>query len=396
MTTCNSSLIQAFEYDDNAWILTLVFKSNGDVRTYPDFPPEMYSEFEASDSKGKFYNAKIKGHFKDVLKVGRVTPEEVAEEAAKTVKTGYVPSAQDRHEDALTANEQMGITDADIRNVDPNWKGDATVADDLITHDEQEALAEPGRKQPQVDKLTKQWTALVPVPTAIVVVRDKSHYVQISDTLKKKTGIRDTVFSLLDPARDAVYKAYKAIADRQKSILDPMDASIKADKNALTAWDNEQRRLAAVESERLRKVAEAAAAIEQQKRTEELRLQIASEQAEAGDPEQAQMTLLDETIVAPPMPVYAPRVEVETPKVEGQSFRDNWSARVTDFGLLVKDVAAGIECYEKTGSLQGHAPSGVLTFSQAQLNQLAKASKSMLSIPGVQAENNRVMTQRKG
>jgi len=395
MTTCNSSLIQAFEYDDNAWILTLVFKSNGDVRTYPDFPPEMFSEFEASDSKGKFYNAKIKGHFKDVLKVGRVTPEEVEAEAAKTAAAEVIVDAQPARTNRPVIDD-LGITDDDIRNVDPNWKGDATVADDLITHDEQEALAEPGRKQPQVDKLTKQWTALVPVPTAIVVVRDKSHYVQISDTLKKKTGIRDTVFSLLDPARDAVYKAYKAIADRQKSILDPMDASINADKNALTAWDNEQRRLAAVESERLRKVAEAAAAIEQQKRTEELRLQIASEQAEAGDPEQAQMTLLDETIVAPPMPVYAPRVEVETPKVEGQSFRDNWSARVTDFGLLVKDVAAGIECYEKTGSLQGHAPSGVLTFSQAQLNQLAKASKSMLSIPGVQAENNRVMTQRKG
>jgi len=395
MTTCNSSLIQAFEYDDNAWILTLVFKSNGDVRTYPDFPPEMFSEFEASDSKGKFYNAKIKGHFKDVLKVGRVTPEEVEAEAAKTEAAEAIVDVRPARTNRPVIDD-LDITDDDIRNVDPNWKGDATVADDLITHDEQEALAEPGRKQPQVDKLTKQWTALVPVPTAIVVVRDKSHYVQISDTLKKKTGIRDTVFSLLDPARDAVYKAYKAIADRQKSILDPMDASINADKNALTAWDNEQRRLAAVESERLRKVAEAAAAIEQQKRTEELRLQIASEQAEAGDPEQAQMTLLDETIVAPPMPVYAPRVNVETPKVEGQSFRDNWSARVTDFGLLVKDVAAGIECYEKTGSLQGHAPSGVLTFSQAQLNQLAKASKSMLSIPGVQAENNRVMTQRKG
>jgi hypothetical protein len=395
MTTCNSSLIQAFEYDDNAWILTLVFKSNGDVRSYPDFPPELFSEFEASDSKGKFYNANIKGQFDGVLKTGRVTPEEVEAEAGKTAAAEVIVDAQPSRTNRPVIDD-LGITDDDIRNVDPNWKGDATVADDLITHDEQEALAEPGRKQPQVDKLTKQWTALVPVPTAIVVVRDKSHYVQISDTLKKKTGIRDTVFSLLDPARDAVYKAYKAIADRQKSILDPMDASIKADKNALTAWDNEQRRLAAVESERLRKVAEAAAAIEQQKRTEELRLQIASEQAEAGDPEQAQMTLLDETIVAPPMPVYAPRVEVETPKVEGQSFRDNWSARVTDFGLLVKDVAAGIECYEKTGSLQGHAPSGVLTFSQAQLNQLAKASKSMLSIPGVQAENNRVMTQRKG
>ena len=60
MTTCDSSLIQAYEYDDSAWILTLVFKSNGDVRTYPDFPPELFSEFEASDSKGKFYNAKIK------------------------------------------------------------------------------------------------------------------------------------------------------------------------------------------------------------------------------------------------------------------------------------------------------------------------------------------------
>jgi hypothetical protein len=396
MTTCDSSLIQAYEYDDNAWILTLVFKSNGDVRTYPDFPPELFSEFETSDSKGKFYNAKIKGHFKDVLKVGRVTPEEVAEEAAKTVKTGYVPSAQDRHEDALTANEQMGITDADIRNVDPNWKGDATVADDLITHDEQEALAEPGRKQPQVDKLAKQWTALVPVPTAIVVVRDKPHYVQISDTLKKKTGIRDMVFALLDPARDAVYKAYKAIADRQKSILDPMDASIKADKNALTTWDNEQREIARQKAEEERKVAEAAAEVDRQRRTEELRLQMAQEAQERGDTAAAEASLFDEAIVAPPMPVYAPRVEVETPKVEGQSFRDNWSARLVDFDLLVLDVAAGIECFKKSGNLQGHAPTAVLTVSQPQLNQLAKASKSMMSIPGVQAENNRVMTQRKG
>ncbi len=391
MTTCDSSLIQAFEYDDSAWILTLVFKSNGDVRTYPDFPPELFSEFEASDSKGKLYNAKIKGHFEGVLKTGRVTPEEVAEEAAKTEAAEAIVDAQPAREEI-----DLGITDEDIRRVDPNWKGDATVADDLITHDEQEALAEPGRKQPQVDKLTKQWTALVPVPTAIVVVRDKAHYVQISDVLKKKTGIRDMVFNLLDPARDAVYKAYKAIADRQKSILDPMDASIKADKNALTAWDNEQRRLAQVEAERLRKEAEAAAAIDQQRRTEELRLQMAQEKQEQGDTEGATASLFDETIVAPPMPVFAPRVEVETPKVEGQSYRDNWSARVVDFDLLVLDVTAGIECYKKTGNLQGHAPTAVLTVSQAQLNQLAKASKSMMSIPGVQAENNRVMIQKRG
>jgi hypothetical protein len=351
----------------------------------------LFSEFEASDSKGKFYNAKIKGHFEGVLKTGRVTPEEVAEEAAKTEAAEAIVDAQPAREEI-----DLGITDEDIRRVDPNWKGDATVADDLITHDEQEALAEPGRKQPQVDKLTKQWTALVPVPTAIVVVRDKAHYVQVSDTLKKKTGIRDMVFALLDPARDAVYRAYKAIADRQKSILDPMDASIKADKNALTAWDNEQRRLAQVEAERLRKEAEAAAAIEQQKRTDELRLQVAAEKQEQGDTEGATASLFDEAIVAPPMPVYAPRVEVETPKIEGQSFRDNWSARVVNFDLLVLDVAAGIECFKKTGNLQGHAPTAVLTVAQAQLNQLAKASKSMMSIPGVCSENNRVLTTRKG
>lgn len=387
MKLSDSSLLSAFEYDDSAWLLTIVFRSNGDVRVYPDFPPELFSEFEAAKSKGQFYNARIKGQFSDVLKVGRVTPEEVAEESAKPVKEQLA---------AAVAQDETLISDADIRAAHPEYKGTAEPVDDLVTADEQEALAEPARKQPQVDKLTKQWLTLVPATPAAVVVRDKAHYSEISATLKKKTGIRDTVFSLLDPARDAVYRAYKAIADRQKAILDPMDASIKADKTALTAWDTEQRRLAQVESDRQRREAEAAAERDRQERSDALRMQMAQEQAEAGDAEQAEATLFDQTIVAPPMPVYAPRVEVETPKVEGQSFRDNWSARVVDFEALVLDVAEGIKSIKTTGTLKGHAPTACLTVSQTNLNQLAKGSKSMFSLPGVVAENNRVLSTRKG
>ena len=104
-------------------------------------------------------------------------------------------------------------------------------------------------------------------------------------------------------------------------------------------------------------------------------MQVAQEQAEAGDMQQAEASLFDETIQAAPVQVYAPRVEADVPAVEGQSMRKNWCAEVTDFALLVEDVAAGIKSMRDTGSLAGHAPINVLEVKTSALTQLAKGVK---------------------
>jgi hypothetical protein len=386
MTTCDSSLIQAYEYDDNAWILTLVFKSNGDVRTYPDFPPELFSEFEASDSKGKFYNAKIKGHFKDVLKVGRVTPEEVAEEAAKTEA---VEAIVDK------AAESEFITDADIQRVDPNWKREevgvafpvSQAEPEILTPDQAVAVIAP--KSATTDALVARLHKLAAVK---IEVTDKASQTAMETHLVNLTTARKAVFDLIDPYRAIAYAAYDAIQALNKSRLTPADEALVAGKRLLNAYISAEQEKARAEQRRLQAEADAQAERDRQKRTEELRLQMAQEAQERGDTASAEKTLFDTTIEAPP--VYTPAVQVEAP-TSTLGGRENWKAKCVDFEEAILDCAKGIEASRKSGGLQGHIPTTVFKINDAGLTALAKANKKMFRFPGLEAWDDRVIITTK-
>ena len=386
MTTCDSSLIQAYEYDDNAWILTLVFKSNGDVRTYPDFPPELFSEFEASDSKGKFYNAKIKGHFKDVLKVGRVTPEEVAEEAAKTEA---VEAIVDK------AAESEFITDADIQRVDPNWKREevgvafpvSQAEPEILTPDQAVAVIAP--KSATTDALVARLHKLAAVK---IEVTDKASQTAMETHLVNLTTARKAVFDLIDPYRAIAYAAYDAIQTLNKSRLTPADEALVAGKRLLNAYISAEQEKARAEQRRLQAEADAQAERDRQKRTEELRLQMAQEAQERGDTASAEKTLFDTTIEAPP--VYTPAVQVEAP-TSTLGGRENWKAKCVDFEEAILDCAKGIEASRKSGGLQGHIPTTVFKINDAGLTALAKANKKMFRFPGLEAWDDRVIITTK-
>lgn len=387
MTPCTSSLISAFEYDHDAEMLTIVFRTNNEVRHYTGFAPETFWEFEASESKGKFFNAKIKAKY-EVLKSGKVSDEQLAnalaDAPAETVPVADVP--------AQTAAPDLGITDADIASVDPAY---SPVMDENLLPEEEEALAQPAKKKTEVDRVLSQWNALVPTQPAGLKIVDGAHYTAVAETLKKKVSIRDLIFGILDPTRDIVYKAYKAVADRQKSVLDPMDDSIKGDKQALLAYEQEQQRIAREAQQKAQREAEEAQELERKRQTEELRLRVASEHAETGNIEEAEASLFDETIQAPVMPVYAPRVEVATPVTAGLGSRKNWKARLIDLEALVLDVAEGIKCQREKGSLMGHAPVNVLEAKMTALNQAAKASERKDLYPGVEGFNDAVMNVRR-
>lgn len=396
MTQSDSSLISALEYDDKAEVLTIVFRSTNEVRHYTGFPPEIFWEFEESPSKGKFFNSKIKHQF-EVLKSGKVSDEQLASALAATpvdivldgISKMQVPDVQ-----PLPERDDLGINEADIRSADPEHVT-SPVLDENLLPAEEEALAQPAKKQPQVDKLLSQWNALVPATPQPLAIRDKGHYVEVAERLKKKVGIRDFVFSILDPTRDLVYKAYKSVQDRQKGLLDPMDASITADKRVLNAWNTEQERIAREAQQKAQREAEEAAAKEQARATEELRIQIAEEQAQAGDMEQAELTLSDTTIQAAPVAVYAPRVQVETPVIAGMTSRKAWKAELISLELLVLDVAEGIKHMKEKGSLGGHAPLNVLEAKMPALNQLAKANESEILFPGVRGFNDAGLSVRR-
>jgi hypothetical protein len=413
MTTCDSSLLKAYEWDANSWTLTVVFRSNNSVRAYAEVPPEVFSEMESAKSIGSFYNQNIKGKFES-LKIDAVTDEEIAEAVAETSSPTPV-EAKPR----ISDEEYLGITDEDIRAVDPEYvdprsikavhapgtwhgvplpPGTEEKAAEVILPAEQEALAEPEKKRGELELMVAESSALIPlVPTQVVVIRDKAHYMEVAEVLKQKVNARDRLFKFLDPMRDAVYKAYTAVQSRQKTVLDPMDASIKADKQALLTWDEKERQKAVEAQRKAQREAEEAAAIEQQRRTEELRMQVAQEQAEAGDTEQSEASLFDESIVAAPVPVYVPRMVVDTPVVDGFSGRKNWKIQeVTDFDALILDVAEGIRHNREKGNLAGHAPSTMLLPNMPSLNKRAKSDERINLFPGVIAFNDRGLNVKKG
>jgi len=73
---------------------------------------------------------------------------------------------------------------------------------------------------------------------------------------------------------------------------------------------------------------------------------------------------------------------VEEPKLEGAHMRDNYSAEVFDFKVLVLEIAAGRQ------------PLSMLLPNQKVLDDLAKSLKNELLIPGVKVINKPTLVKR--
>jgi len=60
-TAVDSSQIKSIGYDEGTQTLDVEFRYSGSVYTYSDVPKSVYDEMMASESVGKFFNAKVKG-----------------------------------------------------------------------------------------------------------------------------------------------------------------------------------------------------------------------------------------------------------------------------------------------------------------------------------------------
>lgn len=67
ITPCESSQVAGFGYDAKTQTLAVQFPGRGatpgSVYHYSAVPPEVFADFQASESKGKFFGSKIRGHF---------------------------------------------------------------------------------------------------------------------------------------------------------------------------------------------------------------------------------------------------------------------------------------------------------------------------------------------
>ncbi len=150
----------------------------------------------------------------------------------------------------------------------------------------------------------------------------------------------------------------------------------REERERIEAEARETARKAQEEADRIAKEAIAAAAAGDQGKAEELKQQ-AEQTAAAGAAEAEAIANTADMVVAAPAPV-----ATAAPKVAGLSTRQNWKARLTDKMALIRFVAEHPEHQH------------LLDVNQSALNQLAKAQKDAMRLPGVEAYPDAVMSAR--
>ena len=210
-------------------------------------------------------------------------------------------------------------------------------------------------------------TSDVPVlcEKAELIISNQSDYEAASTVLSEvKSRYKE-----LDAQRKEITKpidaAKKAVMDLFKTPLELLEKAESKIKGLMIGYTNEQERKAREEQARLQRLADAEAA-KQKKILEE---KIARAEASGKTEKAEELQMQKETITPIVAPIIAP--QIETPK--GVSYRDQWSAEVTDINLVPREY---------------------LIANMPALNKMAQATKGTLSIPGVKFTSTKILASR--
>jgi len=220
---------------------------------------------------------------------------------------------------------------------------------------------------PEVEKLAKPSKAeLLATEATEILVQAKTYTIKtaeqfqaVGEELKRIKGVRKQVDDLFDTIIKKAHEAHKAAVASKKQLTDPLDMAEGAFKKAMLVYNAEQQRLAAVEQEKLRAIAE------EQARKEREKLEAQALKAmESGKEEKAEELLSCAETVQAFVPIVTPQVST----VSGVSTRKTWKAKVVN-PSLVPAYSGDIELRK---------------IDQGQLDRIAKMTSGSAKIPGVE------------
>lgn len=218
---------------------------------------------------------------------------------------------------------------------------------------------------------------------AALTIRTAEDCRQASYLLRSIKGVRADIQRWFAPHVEAAMEtkrkaeaARKALVDEQDRMEAPLVRAEGLVKRALLDWEQaeEQRRL----EEEARLQAEAQRRAEEQTLAAAAALETAAHAT--GDAEMLQEA---EAILAQPIDAPAVVVKSTVPKVQGVSYRDNWTIHPT---VDVKALAAAIA--------KGEAPANLLMPNMVALRAWAKATQGGQVLPGVKVINDRQIAAR--
>lgn len=190
-------------------------------------------------------------------------------------------------------------------------------------------------------------------------ITDTRTYEAACEFLKGLKALRTEIAETFEPHIKRAHEAHKALLKEKADAEAPLAEAERIAKAALVVYDQAQERLRREEQQRLQ--------AELRRAEEDRRLADAIAAEEAGDRDEAEAMIHE--------PVFVPTVAVapSTPKVSGISYRETWSANVTDLSKLVKFVASNPQF------------AGLLSANLPALNAQARSLKAQMQIPGVEA-----------
>jgi len=217
-------------------------------------------------------------------------------------------------------------------------------------------------------KEIEQETASIVVAAKAMQVCDNETYVMAGSMLRTIKGAQRKVDEVFDPMIAAAFRAHKEACSTKKQFADPLVEAERILKGRIVDFDEEQERKRREEEAKLRELA---------RKQEEDRLLL-----EAQACEDAGLHAEAEEIIA--APVIAPPILLTraTPKVEGLSTREHWTANVFDLMALVKAVASG------------QVPVVAIQANVTFLNQQARSLKELCKYPGVKIECRKIAASR--
>ena len=225
-----------------------------------------------------------------------------------------------------------------------------------------------------------------------IVITSSEQCVEVFHMLKSLKSTRQRIVDFFSDPKSKAHAAWKSIVAKEKSFTDRIDAVEKVGKRAIAIWDEAEQKRVEQERIRLQRIADEQARKEREKlQAEEARQRaIADEKRkiaerarkdaeEASGAEREKLlkaataaenrantaeTKADEnadiaqTVIAPVV-----NIEATEQKIDGKSTRKTWKVKIVNVDLIPREY---------------------MVPNEKALDALAKASKGLIKIPGVE------------
>ena len=199
----------------------------------------------------------------------------------------------------------------------------------------------------------------IPERARTLVVMDNESMERAHAMLTDIRALRKEIQDTFRPLAEKAHQAHRAILQKQKEAEAPLVEAENYLRPAIRAYMDEQERIRREQEARLHEEARMA--------EEERRLEEALRAEQEGNHKEAEEILTEKPGFIP-----APIVPRGTPKVDMRLFRRTWKVRVVSLKALVQAAA------------QNEFLLPYLMANEAALNQVARAQKGMMNIPGVE------------